>query len=510
MKKLLSMSLALVMMMALMLPAMAVDTTQITVDGTGQAYKAWRLLDAVEVPGEGEGAESTYTYSLNDAAHTNVLLKALGITETDEAKQLAAITAALSVDGFDAADFAAKVFHAIDDAKLPADAAAGADGKFGDVAQGYWLIAETTAADTNDALSFLMLDTAGQSVLNPTAKPTNGDSIPKVDKTLDDGDKGTGMAKVGDVVSFVITGTVPTAAAKYENAYEYTFHDKPVNLGVLNDTDHPISVQVDGADIEATVTTTDNADGCGLEVYIADARAYAGKSIVLKYDARVLDTAAAGMGSNKNTVNVEFSNNPYGEGTGTTVPTDPEDPIPENEVVVLVYNVDLYNIINGTESSDAPYSTDTLLSGGFTLQVKGEDGTWTDIEWKNLNAEDAREGDPTQHRWTQLTDGDYRIVQDSAQAGYAAEDAVEFTIATTITDKKPTNVEVTSDKEGFVVDVNFTKGEVDLVIPNAPGSKLPATGGAGVYALYAAGVVCVIAAVGAVVVVTKRRNKTEG
>ena len=101
------------------------------------------------------------------------------------------------------------------------------------------------------------------------------------------------------------------------------------------------------------VVTEDLDDGCTFEVRFADLKnikaVKAGSKVVVNYTAKLNENAVIGEGGNTNVSKLEYSNNPYGDGTGVT---------PEDKVIVFTYNL----IANKVDGNNAP-----LEGAGFTL-----------------------------------------------------------------------------------------------------------------------------------------------
>ncbi len=120
-----------------------------------------------------------------------------------------------------------------------------------------------------------------------------------------------------------------------------------------------VKVYVDGTALDASEYTvvTDTAkltDGCTFEVIITDLKqvsvtATASSKITVEYSATLNDNAEIGSTGNPNTAYLEFSNNPYGDGTGKTT---------EDKVIVFTYEID----VNKVDESGA-----ALSGAGITL-----------------------------------------------------------------------------------------------------------------------------------------------
>ena len=163
------MVLALALVFALALPALAATTTTITITGSNKdaTYSAYRLLNLTT----SEKADKTlnYAYTVNGTYRT--ILKAVIAAATadaeDEADRLPDATDSQIIDYISAAnprDFAEAVFTAINEAELSGDKTAAAENVgtdaapayeavFSGIAQGYYLIAETSNPGTGEGTS---------------------------------------------------------------------------------------------------------------------------------------------------------------------------------------------------------------------------------------------------------------------------------------------------------------------------------------------------------------------
>ena len=234
-----------VMAVSAMAPAFAAPTAStsatITMDGSANQYKAYRLLDLTTALKSGheahEGTEHTpdcynYSYTLNekyktvlDAVHTMTDLNGDGtIDDRDYVKYIND----LASDPQNVRDFADKVFAQISAGNIEADAT-DSNKVFSGISQGYYLIAETQTAGDYDTISLVMLDTHGQDNLTVKSKegvPTLSKEVEEVnDSTGENGTWGKGADHdIGDEVNFRLTGTMPENLAGYSK-YKYVFHN---------------------------------------------------------------------------------------------------------------------------------------------------------------------------------------------------------------------------------------------------------------------------------------------
>jgi len=249
------------------------------------------------------------------------------------------------------------------------------------LAAGYWLFL-TAAAGTPDGSSTDAFTSPVYAVIDgvssTTVKPKKG--VPTVEKkVLDDADasgadikgsdkwKDVADSQIGQEVNYKLTGTI---ASNYDTFSTYAYKFTDVLSGGLDYVDDSVEVyavnggtysQIDASKYDVawannTLTVDFKVDGTkkGLkDVAGVDANT----QIVVFYKAKlngsaVIGNAAEGnKGGNPNTVKLEYSNNPYAEGTGTTI---------EDTVADFAFKLNLNKVDQGTEKG--------LAGAVFTIQ----------------------------------------------------------------------------------------------------------------------------------------------
>ena len=251
---------------------------------------------------------------------------------------------------------------------------------------GYWLFLTDTAGkpdgkstDTFTSPVYAVIDGTNATIVKPKK------SVPTVEKKIlddnkekndlttvpEDDWKDVADSQIGQVVNYRLTGTIASNYATF-NTYAYKFTDVlssgldyvdgSVEVYALNGTtytkisDSNYSVTKADASSNNTLTVEFKVDGTdkGLkDVAGVDANT----QIVVFYKAKLNSKAAIGnstdssMGGNPNTVKLEYSNNPYDEGTGETI---------EDIVADFAFKLNLNKVDQGTEKG---------LSGAvFTIQ----------------------------------------------------------------------------------------------------------------------------------------------
>jgi len=473
-------------------------TVDITIDGAGNTYKAYRLLDLTTSLKTGDAHTAhdgtphspdcyNYAYTVNGATYRDILRSALNLDATADDAKIIDTIGKMDDNSADVQAFANSVYAQVKD-KVNPDETAGRDKTFANVDQGYWLIVETETTGDNDAKSLVMLDTAGQEDITVESK----ESVPTLTKKVyEDGWKKNGDADIGDTVRFQLKGTMPENIASYKT-YKYVFHDT-LGAGYTFNADS-VSVSVNGAETADYTLTTACADGCSFEVAmffdVTNDHITAGTEVVVEYEA-VLDGANVQYGSagNTNSAKLEFSNDPYASGEGDSTTTTPP-----STSISFTYKLQV-NKVDGAGNA--------LKGAEFKLQ-KNEDGTWKDYKTLPLTEE------VSEFQFNGLDAGLYKLVETKTPDGYNKADDIEFEVVSTIDDSGLTSLSVKRgedtvsgpDKE---FEVSLSDGNIVTAVVNNTGVRLPITGGTGVYILYGIGATAILAA-GAVIVIRKRKQ----
>lgn len=555
-KKLASLALALIMVLALAVPAMATEgpTAKIIIENTldGKSYDIYKIFDMTVNSDKkvaydiAEGWEDFFTlgkgaeYLSDEAVEGAALLNVGGATkylslpeidpdaETPQEKSVvtfasAALTYALETEGLEAAETLTGNGGSVE-ADLP---------------YGYYLTylrgATDKTADSDGSLCALN-NVTGDVTLKIKA------TLPTIDKTAENGQPAV-VKGVGDTVTFTITGQVPDTTNF--TTYIYKVSD---NMTEGLTFQKNVSVKIGDEEIDVTPEYETEANPNGFELTLTKEH-FAGKDvgapIVITYTA-VINEKAIERDSETNTAKLNYSNDPNdptGEGTtGATVP-----------VVVKIFtttlDVDKY-ALNASDTTD----TSAKLGGAkFVLykevtEGEGEDATTTklyyvknaegEISWTedaeqatvrttvfNDNETEDDTSDDTallDGKFDGLGNGTYYLEEIEAPAGYnkmaTPEKVVIDVQPETVEGEEPTANEAelissttTTDAEGNVITVNkyIVKANLNKVvsIQNSTGSELPETGGIGTTIFYVVGGLLAVGAV--VLLITKRRTSVD-
>lgn len=518
-------ALAIAMIMVIGMSTTAFAATIIIDDGDveGAEYAAYKLLLATDL-----GGDNKFDYSVNED-YRDAIIDVIGSEKTDE--EIINYIAALKEEDDDEKirAFADAVYENVKN--MDADYTT-KNNKFEDVDQGYYLIVETKTGAAEgfdeDTFSLVMLDTAGESEITIETK----EELPQSEKKVKDANDTEGTVSdwqdsadhdIGDSVPFQITFTLPENFDVYES-YFVGIHDvQAAGLTYNND----LTVTVNGEEDQALTTYFDYSEvaqgecagkSCTFHIECDDIIAAAktegitlkaGDKIVFNYTSTLNTDAVLGATGNPNEMTIEFSNDPYGDGTSET---------PKDRVIVFTYkvNVDKFaeKVEEGSELAGAGFTlykevpagtvdakTGAEIKAGFDSKVKAEALDSQKYYVVACTVEKDAAGDTFGFKG--VDDGKYVLVETKVPDGYNAWNAVEFEI-TAEHDVLNDDPKLTSLTGGDLVTGEFKDtGIIDTDIINKSGFELPSTGGIGTKIFYGLGGVLAVAAI--VLLITKKR-----
>jgi len=358
------------------------------------------------------------------------------------------------------------------------------------LAAGYYLVVDTTELSGNNTVYNLAL-------LQLTQKDTfviaNKTSVPEVVKKVKDTNDTTGKTTdwqdsadydIGDNVPFQLKATLADNVEDYET-YKVVFHD---TLSAGLDYNNDAVVKFGETDVTSSFTITEEEGFLTITCdNVKEFGATNNSVITVEYTAKLDTDAVLGSEGNPNIVYLEYSNNPNesGEGNNYTGKT------PEDKVIVFTYKV----VINKVDENE-----EALTGATFELYKKNEAGEYI-IIGEALAGEEA-----SVFKWTGLDDGDYKLVETLAPAGYNMLEPIEFTISAEH-DVDSADPKLTKLEGGTLLTGEVSTGVLTGDVINLPGSELPETGGIGTTIFYALGAVMVIGA--GVLLVAKKRMSVE-
>lgn len=368
-----------------------------------------------------------------------------------------------------------------------------------EVVGGYYLIKDKDGSvPSSETYTPYIVSVVGHVTIEPKSN-----EVPKFTKKLKDTNDTTGVITgwqdsadydIDDKIPFRLQGTVSKDFDSYKTYY-YAFHDVE-EKGLTFD---PSSVKVfvgdeeTGTKIDASNYTvvTNPADGCTFEIVFDDLKnipSVTAKSIItVTYESTLNGNAVLGAQGNVNTAKLEYSNNPRGNGTGTT---------PWDNVIVFTYKV----VVNKVDQNRQP-----LEGAEFTLTKKLKDGTENVIPMKIDTSNKAL------FTLSGLDDGVYTLTETVTPAHYNTISPITFTVNAdhTITwEADPRNTVLTSlsgnTASGEITFThNKTDGSLTTDVVNNIGTTLPGTGGIGTTIFYVIGGGLMVAA--AILLITKKR-----
>lgn len=570
-KKLAAVLLSLVLVLALAVPASAAGNYTITItnDQAGHTYEAYQIF-------AGDVSDDTQQGGNVEGPILSNITWGSGVDNT----RYAALLAALKDDGTIGAKFAD-----IDDATDAAAIAAALDGAattdaeaFANVVSGF--LSDTATASTAgdgiytianlDAGYYLVKDqdeslngaaaTATEYIVqvlgNVNMAPKDSD-VPTVEKKVSEEDyhqdNGYGTTyndvadwDIGDSVPFKLIGSIPDMTAY--DTYEYIFNDTLSKGLTLQEDTIKVYIAVNkndevggytaltaGEDYTLTLNDVENGGG-SFSIAFDDLKnaPYVGQGdrhfVIVTYDATLNANAEIGLDGNPNSVDLQFSNDPNGDGLGRTT---------EDTVIVFTYELDGTKVDGENEDTKLEGAEFVLFNGGHTRVAHIENGklvgwvalpggydsdTYQQIPyetWETFNRTtnvimtSAAEG---VFGVSGLDDGTYHLMEIKAPNGYnLLEGDVQLVIeATTVNGQNwngaantaLTALTINVANEGAVNGKTDT-GAVNVTVRNNQGATLPETGGMGTTLFYIIGGLLVVGAGILLVVRIRMRSHNE-
>ena len=492
-KKLASFILAFAMVMAIAMPSvvMAADTTyKLTLTNTveGHTYEVYQVFSGTLSTKEGKKVLSDLKWGsgVKEGAYKETA-KAKADTLTDE---LAARAFAKElVDEKKLSDPTQTVQSAADKTEITG------------LAAGYYLVKDTdnSLKGKNDSYTAYILQVVGDATTSVKSDvPSSEKKVKDINDSTDTETTGWQDAAdwdIGDEVPFKIEGTLPSNYDKYKT-YTLKFHDKEQEgLTFKLDT---VKVFIDDVEIKTGFQVVEKpGDGDTFDVVFENLKttsAKNGSKVRVEYKSVLNENANLGKPGNKNTMYMEFSNNPNNEQGGETGKT------PEDTVIVFTYKVSVNKVNEKNES---------LEGAEFTLEKRVKPNS---DEWKTITKVSGTAGDVFE--FTGIDDGEYRLTETRAPDNYdRLSKPIYFTVTAGHVDGANPYLDtfsgnITDGNVGnMAFNANIENGILSTTIQNKPGSSLPETGGMGTTVLYAAGTLMILAAAAFLVMKKKAESK---
>ena len=548
MKKMITVILALVLILALAAPAFAADTTINITGVSGRTFDAYQLMSASV-----DTAGGNYHYEVN-AKYRSLLAK---VINTQSGLALPDLTDASATDQYILSYLEGLATKAAQMRKLT-DAiyrAIQADGTLNPEAtftgntttlpQGYWLIVDVTDLSGMSGVSnsLVMVDTVGDEEVTISAKPDTPEMYKKIDDVNDSNTSEDALAwrdsadhDIGDAIPYQITVELPNNIETYVS-YDFLLADHASKGLTYNPESFTITVAGAPKTIAAAGETvggvtpdfyytiaTDTASGESFlkvypsaDVYDYDTKSWVDASstqggnvlavgaqnnntVIFSYTCTLNENAVIGAAGNPNWADFEYSNNPYDKGHGKT---------PEDVCIAFTYKT-TFNKVDGKGQplSGADFELYKFVQDDSGSEIHdGDKGTWVLDDSKVIDATG------TVFSFTGLDDGHYKLVETVTPAGYNGlpDEGLHFTVTADHViqfDTYATNLLTSlNGKEEVSGTITLTStlatGELASTVVNNSGAELPSTGGIGTTIFYILGALMATGA--GVVMVTRKR-----
>lgn len=449
-KKVLAFALAVVLMLSLCTVAFAANTSK-AADLTNHTYTLYKIFAGTQTTTDDTAELGNISWGDGiDSTSFLVALKADNAFKVNDANIFANCSTAAEVaevlSNYDNGSGIAKEFARIAENNKAVgtayDAATVLD-------PGYYLVVDTTSGSV-EAYNIALL----QLTKKGTFDIANKVDVPQVEKKVSDDlalncnneEEGHTHTKdcyhwtdankvaIGDTVHYEINTAVPAAAADYDYYY-FIIRDTLSNGLTL--VPNSFKVYINGAscgNTEYTIKTGSDAGSYSFQIALTKAKAHAGESVVVTYDATLNNNAVVGTTGNPNEVDVQYSNKPDTEYDGTKDSNNPGFPdsnkdVPTGETpkdYTITYTTQL-KIFKVDENEHPLNGAQFTLTGNTLNKV---------LVYKEVFTEDANGS------YYKLMDGTYTtnapVIEDTvrqaeagaeagyvvAEEGYTGEDAV--------------------------------------------------------------------------------------
>ena len=318
---------------------------------------------------------------------------------------------------------------------------------------------------------------------------------------------------VGDKVPYRVTVDVPSNITKLE---EFTLTDTPTNLDDILGT---VKVTCNSNDVKADagVYSVEEEGECGFKITFTPAKMadYAGKQLVITYNAELLNTAVTTKVGNTNSAKLEYSNKilPSSNDGNPNIPGNPGKDEITDQATVYAFKIAVKKVDAEDDSKKLEgvkfdlyrkLANDTKGENVLTDPVKGLTGKYEKVK-ADLTT-DAK-GEVSVNG---LENGTYYLVETKTNDGYNLLKApvevkieADYATKTTTTTKTDESGKTTTTTE--VSNKKFDNGVFKTVVKNRKGFTLPTTGGMGTIAITALGVALAFAGV---LIIGASRKKT--
>ncbi|MBQ7013573.1 MAG: isopeptide-forming domain-containing fimbrial protein [Oscillospiraceae bacterium] len=487
-----------------MMSAFAADTYSITINNpnSGHTYEVYQIF-AGDLSEETDGVVlSNIVWGSGQTTHTaGTDAKAVADTLEDEDDVYALVeTLTLSATPTDSTNVQTEGKYVIDGLE-----------------PGYYLVKDKdgTLGNVYDAYTSYIIQVLGDATATPKS------ALPEVDKQVYDNADGTAAAGWGETADWTINNTyegttqfkliatIPADAdlADYES-YKLIFTDT-MSKGITFDSIASVKVgETDVTDYQCSATAGQKGDGTtAWTLTVPNVMAYdtdltdAATVVTVIYNAHLNEEATVnnddGAVVNKNTVGLQYSNNPNWDADGGT--EEDLGKTPEDTVWVSTYQIN-YTKVDGADASIKLEGVEFTLSrdGAVIPMIYDTNlGAYRPAA-ATETAETVKTAADGTMNFAGLDAGDYTLHEVAPLPGY---NALEADINVKI---EATHSEAT---DGASATADLAKTNADTDIANNKGASLPSTGGIGTTIFYVVGGTLVAGA--GVTLIAKKRMKKE-
>ena len=381
---------------------------------------------------------------------------------------------------------------------------------------GYIMDGAATYEFTVDGTDVTYNGTKGTNIQIPVTndKPDMTKEVKKGDDWAHDADY-----SVGDMVPYCITVSVPENIAKLK---KFTLTDTPTNL---KDSISSVKVTDEAGTTEISATATAAGNGFTIDFAPADLTAYAGKKIIVSYQAELLTSAVTTTDGNPNTARLEYSNQILPDTDDGFNPNRPG--VPKTDKITdtaVVYTFKLQIVKKAESESGTPLANVEFdlykevtngTAGAATAEEVKNAGLDSSKTWMKINTASLKTDASGEVSQSGLKNGEYYLVETKTNKDYNLLKApVKVTL--NIAYKTTTETTYETDANGVthvknrITETTFdnkknTEGIQIQTVINKKGFTLPLTGGMGTVLFSVIGFALVLAGV---IVITASRRKT--
>lgn len=329
---------------------------------------------------------------------------------------------------------------------------------------------------------------------------------------------------VGDMVPYKITIDVPS---NITNLKEFTLTDTPTNLD-----DKEVSLQCEGSDVDLNAYSVAKEGEHGFKITFTteNMASYAGKQIVVTYNAELLGGAVTTINGNQNTAKLEYSNKILPGQDDKDNPNRPENPdikpgkdSIEDSAVVYTFKLQILKKAekaDGTPLQDVEFDLYKEVSKETINAITGAKaknvGLDSEKYWLKINTDPLKTDENGEVSQSGLANGTYYLVETKTNKNYnllkepvKVELNIVYTTTTKtewVTDENDVKTLVKNEitKTEFKEGSDTSTGTHTETIINKSGFTLPITGGMGTVLFSIAGFALMA---GAAFVLLKGRRK---